>query len=352
MEFLTIAQAADRLNMTTQAAYDALNRGDLERVPGDGGVILLTGPSVDAFARLRRSRAAVGTDPLTAARYLAERLRPPPPRLTVDGRSVHTGEAPKPSRPPTREELRARRDGALRHMPGLRALFGADVLDAVILPDGAGCRWCASDVPAAEVFATRDGDAVFRVLFGSEPCARDVARWDDQIAATERRRAATQAASEHAAADGRMRADALRFAELKIGAPYLKGADGPMSFDCSGLIRWAYVNAAGVLVPDSRGALPAAGRRIELAALEPGDLVINEDATHAGIYAGNGRVLHSVEGGVQYTTLDGFRDGVRLTRAGLLASGQPVGGGALSALTAASWLRQAAAEQGIDLEAP
>ncbi|MCX4558103.1 NlpC/P60 family protein [Streptomyces phaeochromogenes] len=348
---MTIAQAADRLNMTTQAAYDALNRGDLERTPGEG-VILLTGPSVDAFARLRRSRAAVGTDPLTAARYLADRLRPPPPRLTVDGRSVHTGEAPKPSGPPTREELRARRDGALRHMPGLRALFGADVLNAVILPEGAGCRWCASEVPAADVFAARDSTGTYRVLFGTEPCGRDLARWDTEVTATERRRAAAQAASEHAAADGRMRADALRFAELKIGAPYADDADGPLSFNCAGLIRWAYVQAAGVLVPRMNLPLIDAGQRIELAALEPGDLVFNAPATHVGIYAGSGRVLHSVEGGVQYTTLDGFRDGVRLSRAGLLASGQPVDGGALSALTAASWLRQAAAEQGIDLEAP
>ncbi|WLW55567.1 C40 family peptidase [Streptomyces sp. YU58] len=347
MEFLTVAQAADRLNTTTQAAYDALRRGDLERVPGEG-IILLTGASVDAFARRRRSRAASGLTPATAARYLADHLRPPPEPLTVDGRSIATGEKPTPSAPPTREALRARRDAALTQMPALRAMFSADVLDAVLLPDGAGCRWCASDVPADEVFVTRDGDAVFRVLFGSEPCARDVARWDGQIAATERRRAAARAASDQTAADARMRQLALQFAELKLGAPYLKHADGPMSFDCSGLVRWAYAQAGGVLVPDSRGALPAAGQRIELAALEPGDLVINTDATHVGLYAGGGQVLHAAEGGVQHTGLEGFTGGLRLSRAGLVASGgEAVDSGSLAALTAMSALRAAAGEMGL-----
>ncbi|WP_405591281.1 C40 family peptidase [Streptomyces sp. NBC_01092] len=351
MEFLTVAQAADRLNTTTQAAYDALNRGDLERVPGEG-VILLTGTSVDAFARRRRSRAASGLTPATAARYLAEQLRPPPPQLTVDGRLASTGEKPPPSAPPTREELRTRRDKALGQMPALRAMFSPDVLDGVLLPDGAGCRWCASDVPADEVFAAPDGDATFRVLFGSEPCARDVARWNDQIAATERRRAAARAASDQTAADGRMRADALRFAEMKVGAPYADDADGPMSFDCAGLIRWAYAQAGGVLVPRMNLPLIDAGQRVELDGLEPGDVVLNRPATHAGLYAGSGRVLHAVEGGVQHTSLEGFTDGVRLSRTGLVASGaETVDSGSLAALTALAALRAVAAEQGIALEA-
>ncbi|MGI5374916.1 C40 family peptidase [Streptomyces sp. CA-251387] len=346
MDFLTISQAADRLNTTTQAAYDALKRGDLERVPGEG-IILLTGASVDAFARRRRSRAASGLTPATAAQYLADHLRPPPEPLTVDGRSIATGEKPTPPAPLTREELRTRRDRALAQMPALRAIFSADVLDAVLLPDGAGCRWCASDVPADEVFAAR-GEATFGLLFGMEPCARDIARWDDQVAATERRRAAARAASDQTAADGRMRADALRFAELKIGAPYADDADGPLSFDCAGLIRWAYAQAAGVLVPRLNLPLIDAGQRVELDGLEPGDVVLNRLATHAGLYAGNGRVLHAVEGGVQYTSLEGFTDGVRLSRPGLVASGaETVDSGSLAALTALAALRAAADEMGL-----
>ncbi|MFD8261682.1 C40 family peptidase [Streptomyces griseoluteus] len=325
----------------------------MSRAPGEG-VMLLTAESVADFARLRRSRARSGTPVPAAARYLADRLRPPADPLTVDGRSIYTGEPPRPTAPPTREELRARRDDALTGMPMLRAVFSADVLDAVTLPDGAGCRWCASDVPADEVFADQDGShqAAYRVLFGTEPCARDLARWDAQATEIERARAARQAATQQAAADGRMRADALRFAELKIGAPYADDADGPMSFNCIGLIRWAYAQAAGVLVPRMNLPLIAAGERVELSALEPGDLVLNGPATHVGIYAGSGRALQAADGGVQYTSLEGFRDGVRLSRAGLVASGAAdVDSGSLAALTALSALREVAADEGITLEA-
>ncbi|MER5397559.1 NlpC/P60 family protein [Streptomyces sp. NPDC002599] len=351
MDF-TVAQAAIRLRISAQAVYDALKRGDLERVPGEG-LILLTAESVDVYARQRRTRAAAGVDPLAAARYLAGRLRPPADPLTVDGRSVVTGEAPKPVVPPTREDLRTRRDRALTYMPALRAVFSADTLDAVILPDGAGCRWCASEVPAAEVFADHDGvgQAMYRALFASEPCARDLDRWDAQITEDEQRRAAAVTASAQAAADARMRADALRFAELKIGAPYADKADGPMSFNCAGLVRWAYAQAAGVLVPRMNLPLIASGQRVELDGLEPGDLVLNGPATHVGLYAGSGRVLQAADGGVQYTSLEGFTDGVRLSRAGLVASGQPVGERSLTALMAASWLRAVGAEMGLTLGA-
>jgi hypothetical protein len=347
MEFQTVSQAADRLNMTVQAVYDALKRGDLTRLPGEG-VIQVSGESVDAFARRRRRRP--GADPEACARYLADRLRPPPPQLTVDGRLVTTGELPGSPVPVTRELLRQRRDGALTAMPALRSAFSADVLDALLLTDGAGCQWCASDVSADEVFATRDTSSAYRLLFGTEPCARDLDRWNDQVTETEQRRTAQQAASNQAAADGRMRVQALRLAELKIGSPYADGADGPLSFNCAGLVRWAYAQAAGVLVPRMNLPLIDAGQRVELDGLELGDVVLNGPATHIGIYAGSGRVLHAVEGGVQYTSLEGFTDGVRLSRAGLVASGQPVNDKALSALTAMAALREAAAELGITPE--
>ncbi|MFD8392537.1 C40 family peptidase [Streptomyces sp. NPDC059680] len=327
----------------------------MTRAPGEG-VMLLTAESVGDFARLRRGRARSGTPALTAARYLAGRLRPPADPLTVDGRSIYTGEPPRPPAPPTREELRARRDGALTGMPALRAVFSADVLDAVTLPDGAGCRWCASDVAADEVFADRDGDnqAAYRLLFGSEPCARDLARWSDQATEIERAQAAQQAAARAATADSRMRTDALRLAELKVGFPYAERADGPMSFNCVGLVRWAYANAAGVLVPEWNLPLLAAGEQIALDGLEPGDLVVNEPADHIGIYAGDGRVLHasSGAGGVAYTSLEGFTSGVRLSRAGLVASGAAdVDSGSLAALTALAALREVAADEGITLAA-
>ena len=92
-------------------------------------------------------------------------------------------------------------------------------------------------------------------------------------------------------------AKAVQAAETKIGAPYVYGASGPDSFDCSGLVQWAY-KQAGVSLPRTSYDQAAAGTPVSKADLRPGDVVSFYGGSHSGIYSGNGNVIHASTSGV------------------------------------------------------
>jgi cell wall-associated NlpC family hydrolase len=95
-----------------------------------------------------------------------------------------------------------------------------------------------------------------------------------------------------APASGRAAA-AVAAARSALGKPYVWGANGPTGFDCSGLTQWSYAQA-GVGLPRTSQAQAGAGRRVPLAAARPGDLVAyRDDASHIGMYVGNGQVIHA-----------------------------------------------------------
>jgi cell wall-associated NlpC family hydrolase len=95
-----------------------------------------------------------------------------------------------------------------------------------------------------------------------------------------------------AAASGRAAA-ALAAARAALGKPYVWGANGPSGFDCSGLTQWSYAQA-GVALPRTSQAQRYAGRQVPLSEARPGDLVAyRSDASHIGMYAGNGQVIHA-----------------------------------------------------------
>ncbi|MEU5250317.1 C40 family peptidase [Streptomyces longwoodensis] len=110
---------------------------------------------------------------------------------------------------------------------------------------------------------------------------------------------------------------AFQAAQSKIGSPYVYGATGPSSFDCSGLTSWAYAQA-GVGIPRTSQAQANAGTRIySQSDLQVGDLVIfYGDQHHVGFYAGNGQVLHAPRTGtvVRYESINNmpFQFGVRI----------------------------------------
>ncbi|MGK5639130.1 NlpC/P60 family protein [Streptomyces sp. URMC 126] len=88
-------------------------------------------------------------------------------------------------------------------------------------------------------------------------------------------------------------AAAARAARSAVGSPYAWGASGPFAFDCSGLTQWAY-SRAGVGLPRTSQAQRHAGRHVPLSEARPGDLVIyRDDASHVGMYVGNGQVVHA-----------------------------------------------------------
>ncbi|BDH67788.1 NlpC/P60 family protein [Streptomyces albidoflavus] len=112
-------------------------------------------------------------------------------------------------------------------------------------------------------------------------------------------------------------AAALAAAKSKVGTPYVWGATGPNSFDCSGLTSWAFAQA-GYTIPRMSQDQANAGTRIgSQSALKPGDLVIfYSDLHHVGFYAGNGQVLHAPKPGanVRYESINNmpYMFGVRI----------------------------------------
>jgi peptidoglycan DL-endopeptidase CwlO len=90
---------------------------------------------------------------------------------------------------------------------------------------------------------------------------------------------------------------ALRAALTQTGKPYLWGAAGPDSFDCSGLIVWAYAQE-GISLPHYTGSLWNDGQHISRDNLEPGDLIFfDADISHVGIYLGNGVMVDAPHSG-------------------------------------------------------
>lgn len=95
-------------------------------------------------------------------------------------------------------------------------------------------------------------------------------------------------------------------AASKIGAPYVWGATGPDAFDCSGLTSWAY-SQQGISIPRTSQAQVGGGQAVAKGDLQPGDIVAFYDgASHVGLYAGNGQVIHAPTSGqnVTYAPLD------------------------------------------------
>ncbi|GAA3028953.1 C40 family peptidase [Streptosporangium longisporum] len=92
---------------------------------------------------------------------------------------------------------------------------------------------------------------------------------------------------------------ALTAAAGKVGRPYVWGAEGPDSFDCSGLVQWAYAQA-GIKVPRVTHQQFVSGPQIPLSQAQPGDLLFwRHDPTnpgyvsHVAIYWGGGKMLHA-----------------------------------------------------------
>ena len=90
----------------------------------------------------------------------------------------------------------------------------------------------------------------------------------------------------------------IKIAESKLGSPYVRGAKGPNSFDCSGFVYWC-LNQAGV----KQGYLNSVGWRscskyqriTSMSDLKRGDVLVFKGDSgpkgHVGIYLGNGRMI-------------------------------------------------------------
>ncbi|TMR97593.1 C40 family peptidase [Nonomuraea basaltis] len=92
---------------------------------------------------------------------------------------------------------------------------------------------------------------------------------------------------------------ALKAAASKLGRPYVWGAEGPDTFDCSGLVQWAYAQA-GVRMPRVTHQQWVAGPQVPLSQAQPGDLIFwRLDPTnpgyisHVAIIWGDGKMIQA-----------------------------------------------------------
>jgi cell wall-associated NlpC family hydrolase len=99
-------------------------------------------------------------------------------------------------------------------------------------------------------------------------------------------------------------ATALRAAESRRGLPYVWGAAGPSSFDCSGLVEWSFAQA-GISMPRVAADQARTGLSVPVTRLQPGDLLFyHTDPTdpgyvsHVAIYLGNGWMIQAPQPGM------------------------------------------------------
>lgn len=83
------------------------------------------------------------------------------------------------------------------------------------------------------------------------------------------------------------------FAYQYLGAPYVWGATGPTSFDCSGFTSFVYANAAGIDITRTTYSQMGVGTPVSYSELQPGDLVFTYGGDHVGIYVGGGQYVHA-----------------------------------------------------------
>lgn len=110
---------------------------------------------------------------------------------------------------------------------------------------------------------------------------------------------------------GRGAQGAINAALSRVGiGDYVWGAAGPVDFDCSGLVAWAYAQAGVPGLPHYSGAQYAMTTRISRSQLQPGDLVFwgGGGSEHVAIYMGGNQLVHAFGsgGGVAVTPLDGW----------------------------------------------
>ncbi|POX55498.1 glycoside hydrolase [Streptomyces sp. Ru71] len=102
---------------------------------------------------------------------------------------------------------------------------------------------------------------------------------------------------------------ALAFARAQIGKPYVWGATGPDSYDCSGLTQAAW-KAAGVDLPRTTYDQVNAGTTVPLSQAQPGDLVFfYDDVSHVGVYIGGGMMIHAPKPGAYVREESIYYDG-------------------------------------------
>lgn len=128
---------------------------------------------------------------------------------------------------------------------------------------------------------------------------------------------AQESAFQKSLTNSQMRIDLTNEAKQQLGKPYVWGAAGPNSFDCSGLTKYLYSRSANIALPHHTISQSVIGKTVDRSELLPGDLIFfafNDEkpgvVSHVGIYMGNNMMIHAPDENrvVEYAniTLSGY----------------------------------------------
>jgi hypothetical protein len=98
----------------------------------------------------------------------------------------------------------------------------------------------------------------------------------------------------------------IDYAKSRLGCAYVWAAEGPDTFDCSGLVTWAY-KKVGTTLSHYSGAQYNETTRVTKEQLQPGDLIFwgPNASEHVAIYLGEDKMIHAFDG-VQITNFQGW----------------------------------------------
>ena len=103
----------------------------------------------------------------------------------------------------------------------------------------------------------------------------------------------------------------ISVASSKMVCPYVWGAKGPSSFDCSGFVCWVFTNSGVHNLPRTTAqGIYDQCTPVSAADAKPGDIIFftgtynaGRPVTHVGIYCGNGTMVHCGDP-IQYTSIN------------------------------------------------
>ena len=160
----------------------------------------------------------------------------------------------------------------------------------------AGAAQATYDKVAAQQAALENQIAEYRALYDkltAEERAAAIAAAAQEDRASRDTRTDSEPFSTSVVASSGAAQIAVDTALAQRGKPYVWAAAGPGSFDCSGLMIYAYA-AAGINLPHSSAMQSQMGTPVSRSELQPGDLVVfYSPVSHVGMYIGNGQMVHA-----------------------------------------------------------
>ena len=281
----SLAQANARAADATEASLDAaeqlgVRRGEADRTRGEADAAR----EVADAARAERDVAFTAVDQVSRAAYQGGQLDPLSAFLGAESPQAYLD-----------------RTSLLDTISEENRVLVQRFLDATAVAEGAerdaDARALDAERSAADARRTADDaqrrkDDADREVAAAEQALEDAS--PETLAAL--RRGGTTNFPTDIAGTG-IAIEALKVALTQQGKPYLWGATGPSTYDCSGLVQWAY-RQVGVGLPRVSRQQALIGIPVSFPDARPGDLLFfNEPVTHVGFYVGDGKFLEAPQSG-------------------------------------------------------